>query len=212
MAESLDLSAKNINPLKIAERAIKEESVLQELLQGISPDTKKTQIRENSFKVLMLLSEQHPKALLSHWDYLIGLLKSDNGFSKYAAIHVIVMLVPADEQGRFEKAFNVYFSLLDDESVMVASHVAGTSGKIATAKPHLQARITKRLLDIDKTHFDAGRKGLVKSYAIEAFREYFDESQDKKKILAFVRKQLDSTSPKTRKMAKAFLQKWEGAA
>jgi hypothetical protein len=73
-------------------------------LQGISPDAKKTQIRENTSKVLMLLSEQHPEVLLAHWDYLIGLLKSDNGFSKYAAIHVIATLVPADEQGRFEKA------------------------------------------------------------------------------------------------------------
>jgi hypothetical protein len=46
---------------------------------------------------------------------------------------------------------------------------------------------------------------------IEALGEYL-EFHDKAKILAFVRKQLDSTSPKTRKMAKAFLQKWEGAA
>jgi hypothetical protein len=211
MSELVDLRRKNINHQRLAMLARGDRRILEELLNGISPEAKKTQIRENSFKALMCLSEQHPAVLLSHWDYFISLLKSDNSFSKYAAIYIITALISADKKDRFEKAFNVYCGRLDDESVMVASHVAGTSGKIAKAKPQLQAKITKRLLDIDKTHFDTGRKDLIKSYIIAAFAEYFEASTDQAKILAFVRKQVDSSSPKTRKMAKEFLKRWEEA-
>jgi hypothetical protein len=52
---------------------------------------------------------------------------------------------------------------------------------------------------------------LIKSYAIEAFDEYFEtaEDEDKKMILEFVRGQVASSSPKTRKKAKEFLKKWD---
>jgi hypothetical protein len=211
MAELLDLSRTGISPQRMADQASADERVLEELLNGISPVTKKMAIRENSFKALKLLSEQQPQTLLPHWNYLVSLLKSDNGFSKYAAIYLITALVPVDDRGRFEKAFNVYYDLLDDESVMVASHVAGTSGQIARAKPALQSKITQRLLAIDATHFDANRQGLIKSYIIAAFDEYFEESRDQSKILAFVHGQIDCASPKTRKKAKEFLKKWTAA-
>jgi hypothetical protein len=136
-------------------------------------------------------------------------LKSDNGFSKYVAIHVIAFLVPLDEKGSFEKAFNTFYGLLDDESVMVASHAAGVSGSIAKAKPALQSKITKRLLGIAETHFEASRQDLIKSYIIEAFSQYVEEARDKVKIVEFVRHQLNASSPKTRKLAKEFLKKWD---
>jgi len=209
MTEPLDLSRKKLDPQPIATLALRDGSVLRALLDGISPAAKKTAIRENSFKALMLLAERHPEALFPYWKYLVGLLNSDNGSAKYAAIHVIAALAPADDAGRFEKAFNAFYALLDDESVMVASHVAGASGKIAKARPGLRRKITRRLLEIDKTHFDASRRDLVKSYIIQAFGEYIEGSRDRAKILAFVRQQLESVSPKSRKLAKAFLARWE---
>jgi hypothetical protein len=211
MTDEIDLEAKNANAEEIAASALQDERVLRALLEGIAPEARKTAVRENSFKTLLLLSERQPKVLFPHWKYLAGLLKSDNGFSKYAALYLIAALAPADDEGRFDKAFNTFYGLLDDESVMVASHIAKVSGKIAQAKPHLQDKITKRLLAIDKTHFDAERQGLVKGYAIAALDEYYAEAHDQAKILAFVRKQLSAASPKTRKAAKDFLKKWKGA-
>ena len=73
-------------------------------------------------------------------------------------------------------------------------------------KPNLQTKITNRLLNIEKTH--KGKQiELIKAYTIEAFNEYFEESSDKNKILDFVEAQLESESPKTRKLAKEFLKK-----
>jgi len=82
------------------------------------------------------------------------------------------------------------------------------SGKIIKAKPHLQKKITGRLLAIDATHHSIGRKDLIKSYIIDAFDESFEEVRDKEKIFKFVKNQLQSSSPKTRKKAEEFLEKW----
>lgn len=209
--QSLDLSKKDIDPQITAEKALHDEQVFSALLEGLSPATKKTTIRNNGFKALMLLAKSHPDVLFPHWDYLVELLKSDNSFSQYPAVHLIATLVPADREGRFDAILDVYYDRLDDESVMIAGHIAGVSGQIARAKPHLRARITKKLLNIDATHFEQERKDLIKGYAIESFDEYFEESGLRERIIEFARAQLDCTSPKTKKIAKKFLKKWSSA-
>lgn len=208
MSDMPRLGEKKANLRQIARQALKDEQALAELLKGISPETKKMALRENSSKVLMLLSEETPRTLLPHWEYFVDLLRSDNAFSKYVAIHIISAMVASDDAGRFERAFEVYFGLLDDESLMVACHAAGCSGRIGRAKPRLCSKITGRLLGIDKTHFEAGRKGLIKGYALDALGEYFDGRRDRSKIIAFVTDELESTSAKTRKKAREFLRQW----
>ena len=199
-----------MNPETMAQHALHNQRALQDLLDGISPKTQKSIIRESSSKAVLYLSEQHPEVLLPHWAYFVKLLKSDNGFSKYVAIHVIANLVTAGDEGRFEKSFNAFYKLLDDESVMVASHVAGVSGQIARARPLLQPKITQRLLGITQTHFPAERQALIISYAIPSLDEYFANSsaREQDRILAFVQQQIDSASPKTRRLAKDFIKKW----
>ena len=201
-----------MDPEMVARHALHNEHALQDLLDGISPKTQKSAIREGSSKAVLYLSEQHPEVLLPHWAYFVRLLRSDNGFSKYVAIHTMANLVTAGDEGRFEKAFNAFYKLLDDESVMVASHVAGVSGQIARAKPDLRSKITRRLLDIGQTHFPPDRQALIISYAILSMDEYFADTpaRDQDRILAFVRQQLDCASPKTRRLAKDFIKKWTG--
>jgi hypothetical protein len=199
---------------QIADQAVRSERALNDLLNGISPKTQKSIIRESSSKAVLLLSEQHPEILLPHWAHFTKLLRSDNGFSKYVAIHVIANLVTAGDEGHFEKTFNTFFKLLDDESVMVASHVAGVSGQIAKAKPALQSKITRRLLDIDKTHFPPDRQALIMSYALLSFDQYFAAAgaRDQERMLACAHQQLECASPKTRKLARDFIKKWSEAA
>jgi hypothetical protein len=199
-----------MDPTLMAQHALHHEHALQELLEGISPKTQKSVIRESSSKAVLYLSEQHPEVLLPHWAYFAKLLKSDNGFSKYVAVHVIANLVTAGDEGRFAKTFNTFYKLLDDESVMVASHVAGVSGQIARAQPPLHGKITQRLLAIEQTHFPPDRQALIISYAIQSFEQYFADTtaRDQNRILAFVQRQIDCASPKTRKLAKDFVKKW----
>jgi hypothetical protein len=202
-----ELNKKSINVKKVAKKALEDKAALSELLEGVL--SKKEIIRFNSFKVLLLLSEEHPKVLYAKWDFFADLLSSPNTYFKYIAIHIITNLTKVDTESRFEKIFDKFYGLLDDKSVIPASHVAGSSAKIARAKPGLQTKITNKLLAIDKTHHQPERKDLIKGYAIDSLSEFFEESRNKKKILDFVEKQLNARSPRTRKKAKEFLKKWD---
>jgi hypothetical protein len=195
---------KNAKPEAAAERALKDEKVLQELLDGVL--SQKDAVRYGSFKALNVLSETHPERLYGKWDFFANLMGSDKTHHKYIAIYVIANLTRVDSEERFEKLFNAYYALLGDKSVIPPAHVAFNSGKIALAKPKLQAEITNRLLDIDNTV--QRHKDLVKASAIEAFDAYFEKSKNQERIIEFVKAQLDCGSPKTRKKAKAFLKKW----
>lgn len=201
-----ELSKKNIDVKKVAEKALEDNEVLSELLEGVL--SRKETIRFNSFKVLLLISEEHPKALYAKWDFFADLLTRDNTYHKYIAIYIITNLTKVDAKGKFEKIFDEFYALLDDKSMIPAAHVAGNSAKIVAAKPGLQTKITNRLLGIDKTHHHPERRDLIKGYAIEAFSAYFEGALNKGRILEFVKKQTDSKSPRTRKKAKGFLKKW----
>jgi hypothetical protein len=183
--------------------AIKAEKSLPELLEALK--SKDDTERYGSFEVLLRLSEEQPELLYPSWNFLADMLDSDNAYWKLSAVRLIANLTRADGENRFEKIFDKYYNLLND-SVIVAGHITANSGKIAQAKPKLQAKITDKLLDIDKT--SQKHKDLVKAGAIDSFGEYFAESKDKKRITEFVKQQLDCESPKTRKKAREFLKKW----
>jgi len=200
-----NLNNKSINIKAVANKALKDDKLLAELLDNLW--SKNETIRYNSHKVLCLISQEHPRILYPQWDYFAQFLKSDNTYHKLSAIHILANLIKADTKGKFEKMFDRFYGLLDDKSFITAAYLAGASGKIARAKPKLQAKITNRLLSIDKTHHQQERKDLVKASIIEAFEEYFEQTRNKKRILEFVEKQLNCESPKTRKIAKEFMKR-----
>jgi hypothetical protein len=179
-----------------------EAEKISEALEGIL--SKKDEIRSNSFKILMHVSEEQPEILYPKYGYLANLLDSDNHYQRYISINILANLAVIDTENKFERIFDKYFSSIDGNRTMVAAQAALNAGKIAKAKPNLQKKITERLLNIEKTH--KGKQiDLIKAYVIEAFNEYFAESSDKNEILDFVKAQLESKSPKTRKLAKKFL-------
>jgi len=194
----------------LARKAAEDPVVLEELLQALRPENKKLAVRERAFKALMALAQIRPETLLRHWNGLKNLLVQGGAFSKYPAIHLIAALVPADRQRRFDRSFAAFFNLLDDNAVSVAAHTARQAGTIAVARPDLEPRITRRLLALDRTHFDPERRDLVKSYALEAFDAYFETSGSRAAMLAFADGMLRSPSPRAVKSAKAFLKKHRG--
>jgi len=198
-----NLNNKSINIKAVAKKALKDDKLLAELLDNLW--SKNETIRYNSHKILCLISQEHPRILYPQWDYLAQFLESDNTYHKLSAVLLLANLTKVDKDNKFEKVFDRFYGLLNDKSFITAAYVAGASGKIVKAKPKLQTRITNRLLSIDKTHHQQERKDLVKASIIEAFEEYFDQTRNKKRIIEFVKKQLNCKSPKTRKTAKEFL-------
>jgi hypothetical protein len=189
--------------VELSQKSTIDEKSLPELLEALK--SKDETERYGSFEVLLHLSEEKPETLYPHWDFLVEMLDAKNAYWKLIAVRLLANLTAADSENKFERIFGKYYNLLND-SVIIAGHITANSGKIARAKPRLQAEITDRLLSIDKT--TQKHKDLIKAGAIESFGEYFAESKDKEKIVEFVRQQLNGESPKTRKIAKEFLEKW----
>ena len=74
MSDTLDLAQKGISIPDLAQAALDDPAVMQQLLDGISPAAKSANVRSNSSEALQLLSRTNPQALLPHWDYFVSLL------------------------------------------------------------------------------------------------------------------------------------------
>ena len=200
------MSEKDVDLDSLAQRASKDPSFLFRLVEGLSG--RQERVGYNCLRALLLLAEENPLLLYPHWDIFAGLLRSENPYFKLRGANLIAAIISVDTENRFERVFDEYYDLLDGKSVIAACYIAGNSGRIASAKPGLQARITARLLTIDETHHPPQRRDLIKGHAVEAFGEYFAESRDRSRILEFVGAQLESDSPRTRKKAREFLERW----
>jgi hypothetical protein len=186
--------------------ALADEEALREVLAGVV--SREDAYRHNCFKVLHRISEERPVVLYPEWDYFCGLLSSGNTYHRSTSVRIIASLACADDEGRFERIFDRYLDLLDDESVIPARYLAQEAGRIARSKPHLRTKIVERLLRIDETHHTQSRKDLIAADIIASFGEFFEEADAKGQILEFVERQLGNSSPKARKAARAFLSKY----
>ena len=202
-----DLSKKSVSVESIAKKIVKNKELLDDLLECVSSD--KAVIKYKSLKVINFLSEKQPQMLYPKWDFVVKLLDNDNTFLRTIGVSIIANLANVDTENKFEKIFNKFYSLLEDESMINAANIAGRSGMIAKAKPQLQDRITNELLGIDKTHHGSECKNIIKGKIILSFEEYFDKYEEKDKIIKFVRNELNNTRSATSKKAEKFLKKWD---
>lgn len=200
---NLDKKVANIENL--AEEALYGDDLFKELMEGIL--AKDNILRGNSFKTLEIISEENPEFLYPEWDYFNKMLKSKNNYHKYIAIYLLANLTAVDVEKKFEAIFEDYFGILGGDKAMIASHVALNSSKIALNKPELQERIIGILLNIDEIH-QGKQTEMIKAYVVEALQETYSEIEDKERVLDFVKAQLESKSPKTRKIAAEFLDKY----
>jgi hypothetical protein len=202
-----ELGEKNIDIDTVVKKALQDERLLAGLLHGLT--SKKETYRYNCSRALEQLSEKHGNVLYSHWDYFVDLLSSDNTYQKISALTIIANLVKDDVHNRFTNIFEQYYGLLNDKSMITATYVARYSAKIVKSRPELEPMITGRLLDIDKTRHDPERKDLIKGFVLESFDGYFQTTENRHGMLKLAREQLQSKSPKTKKIARAFLEKWD---
>jgi hypothetical protein len=119
---------------------------------------------------------------------------------------LISNLTEVDRENRFFNIFDDYFKHLNDVKFMTAVHCVENTAKIIKNKDPLKEDIINILLDIDnQCDFPPKLKALLKSEIIEIFDEFYEELGNKELINKFVKRELDSISPKTKKTAKKFV-------
>jgi hypothetical protein len=203
-----DKRAQDLEP--VVQLGLADAAARQALVAGLQ--AKEEGLRYNCYKVLLKVAERDPALLCADWDSFVSMLASENSYHRMVGVTFIARLVPADTEQRFERIHEAYFAHLDDDSVIVARYVAQNAGRIARARPELAAWIVERLLGIVRTYHRAERRDLLAADVITSCAELLDLAPDKGRILAFVREQAQSKSPKTRQAAKELLRKQAAAA
>ncbi|OGO29486.1 MAG: hypothetical protein A2W33_09120, partial [Chloroflexi bacterium RBG_16_52_11] len=187
--------------------ALKDAELRDYLVEGSF--AKNEIFRYNSARVIYRAIQVGPELFYPYWDRFAGMIDSPNGFHRSVAAQVIALLAAADKDRKLDPIFAHYLDLLNDPKVMVTHYFLEAIGKIYRARPDLQKEIMACLLNMDKTGHLPERRDMLKADIISVFDQLFDSfsPQDQKKASTFVKKQLESSSLKTRKAAKEFEKK-----
>ena len=142
------------------------------------------------------------------------MLDSENSFLKWGAIVTLSNLAAVDSADKFAQIFDKYYSLVCGPNMVSAANVVGNSWKIARAKPDLSDAIVDEVLKLQTAEFlhkgglSPECRSVVAGHAIDSFARFFDLITDKKKVIAFVRRQLESPRSSVRKKAAKFLRRF----
>lgn len=198
------LSRKEIKAEDVARSVIDNPRLLPELFDGISSENARTRFK--SAKTLRIISGENPEALYSKMGFFINLLNSENKILKWIAIDVIGNLSSVDTENKFDKIFNKFYGLLADESMITAGHVIDSSGEIARAKPHLQDKITKELLRVEKIEYKTSEcRNILLGKVILSFSQYIDQINNTEETVSLAKRQLANPRKATRVEAEKFL-------
>ncbi|MBN1592852.1 MAG: hypothetical protein JW941_06345 [Candidatus Coatesbacteria bacterium] len=174
-------------------------------------ETLKGNLRYAAEKLIRLTSEREPALLYPHFDFFVSLLDSENSFLKWGAIITLSNLASVDEEDKFSRIFDKYYSYVRGPNVVSASNVVGNSWKIALAKPELSDAIVEKVLALETAEFvhkdepSPECRRVVAGNAIESFGKFFDVIRDKERVIAFVERQFDSPRAAVSKRAAKFL-------
>lgn len=183
--------------------------LLPVLVEGMY--SQKANIRYGSGKILMDLSEKYPEKLYPYIDSIFRLLDSKYRIIIWNAMAIIANITPVDTEKKFDTVFNKYSSFLKDEYMITVANTIENLGKIAKAKPYLIQKITKEILEVENIkltpHLTEECKKVIAEKAIGSFELFFENIEEKKKVLAFVEKQVESSRKSLRSKAAEFVKK-----
>jgi hypothetical protein len=194
-------------------RLVEQDFGLLPVLLG-GTGSAKAAVRYGCAKVLMDLSAEHPERLYPYMDEFIALLDNKYRILTWNALAIIANLAAVDEDKKFDAAFDKYYGFLDNEYMVTVANTVGNSGKIALAKTYLIPRITAELLKVEDVsltpHLTEECKRVIAEHAVGTFDLFFDKlgEKEKKEVLAFVERQLNSSRKTLSAKAADFLEKW----
>ena len=207
------LVSKSMTKEELFEKVKQNFGILPEVLSGVS--SSKAAIRYGSAKILMDLSEEYPEKLYPYMDSFIDLLDSKYRILTWNAIAIIANLARVDKDKKFDAIFDKYYGFLNDDYMVTVASIVGHSGKIALAKPYLVEKITNELLKVESIritpHLTGECKRVIVEKAIESLDQFFDQIHDKRKVISFAKKYLNSPRRTLKTEAENSLRKWDRA-
>jgi len=200
------LSDGTITAEDLAKKLASKQDLVPKVIDNIS--SHKAKVRFACAKTLSILSKEKPEILYPEFDQFVKLMDSTNNIIKWNAIDILANLAVVDAQSKFEPIFDTYYRLLHDRVMITAAHVVDNSPTIAKSKPDLTNDITASLLKVERAQQSSPEcREILIGKTIAAFDGYFEQIEDKAKIIAFVKRQSSSRRNATKVKAHRFLKK-----
>lgn len=204
-----EISDKNVDVDKFAEIVINEEPIRHEIINHML-NNEHIMVYYHSYNILSKASELKPELFYIYWDDFASLLNHENSYHRNFGLTLIANLTKVDTENKFASVSEDYFKHINDAKFMTAHHCIQNITKILANKSELKEDILDILLNIDKLcNFSEKQKALMKSDVIGVFDKFYGEIDNKEIINKFVKVELDSISPKTKKRAREFILKHE---
>jgi hypothetical protein len=144
-----------------------------------------------------------------YWDEIAALLHHENSYHRDFAVEIIGNLTKVDQENHFAVIDDDYFGIVNDEKFMTGNCCVKNLLKIFRHKPEQQVRIIETLLDIDnRCDYTEKQKGVLKADVLEIFDKVYEEVNERDEINAFIKAEVESISPKTRKKAKELVKRY----
>jgi hypothetical protein len=200
------ISRKDSNKNRIAEKVIKNSELLPELFTGLQAT--EARIKYGSNKVLIIISKKNPSILYPRLDFFTDQLDSDNNFLKCGAIEIIANLCRVDSAHHFENIFAKYISPIHGHHMITAANTIKAANKIAGIKHNLAEKIAEEIMSVENTDYETEEcNNIVIGQAIKTLDDLFPKLKNKKPVFDFVQRQLKNRRPATRKKAETFIRK-----
>lgn len=164
-------------------------------------------------KVIRMTSERNPLLVYPYFDDMVQLMNSSNHFIKWGSIITLSNLISVDDKFKFESIYETYFDLINSDSMITACNVIKQSWRFVHMHKEFDDDMTKRLLQVkDNIYYYQEQispecKSLVIGAVIDSFSNYFEISNKKKDMLAFVKSETTNQRPSVAKKAIKFLEK-----
>lgn len=203
------ISDKDADIGRFSEIVINNEPIRDKIINHMV-NNKNILVYYHSYQILAKASELEPELFYKYWDDFASLLNHNNSYHRDFGLTLIANLTKVDKENRFSSIYDDYFKCINDAKFMTARRCIQNTTRILANKNELKEDILNILLNIDKLcNFPQKQKALLKSDVIEVFNGFYRQINDKERVNKFVNVELDSISPKTKKMAREFILKYE---
>lgn len=174
--------------------------------------SKKPAIRYGCGKVLMDLSEKYPEEIYQNIESFIELLDSKYRIISWNSMAIIANVAKMDKEKKIDDIIQKYFSFLNNEYMITVANSIGNLGKIALAKPYLTNLIVDKILKVENVkltaHLTEKCRRVIIEQAIKSFDLIYNNIDEKKNVLSFVERQVNSSRKSLRSKAAEFIKKY----
>lgn len=209
MAEMLErITEKDFDVDEFVQLAISDENARDEIVHQMLTNSA-IMVYYHCFYVVEKASQKRPEMFYPYWDEIAALLHYENSYHRGFAVEIIGNLTQVDQENRFARVEADYYTIINDKKFMTGICCVKNLLKIYQSKSEQRRRIIETLFDIDNhCDYTEKQKAVLRADILEIFDKVYEEVSEQDKINIFIKAQVNSISPKTRKKAKELVKKY----